>query len=111
MKYNQTLGTLLRQLREEKNIPLRKVAAYVDIDTSTLSKIERGIVLPSKDCIPAFADYFEMKLDELLIYFYTDKFLKDLITEDNYEEVLKFTKSKIEYYRSISVDQITLTFE
>jgi cytoskeletal protein RodZ len=38
MKTNQTLSTgeLIRQLREQEELPLRKVAAQLDIDTSFL---------------------------------------------------------------------------
>lgn len=38
----ESFGLYIRQLREENNLPLRKVAAQLDIDTSTLSKVERG---------------------------------------------------------------------
>jgi len=38
----ETFGEYIRRLREEMNLPLRKVAAQLDVDTSTLSKIERG---------------------------------------------------------------------
>jgi len=38
----ETIGEKLRQLREQNNLPLRKVAALVDIDTAVLSKMERG---------------------------------------------------------------------
>ena len=34
---SETFGEYIRRLREEKNLPLRKVAAQLDIDTSTLS--------------------------------------------------------------------------
>ncbi len=38
----QTIGKKLRQIREENQIPLRKVAALVDVDVAILSKMERG---------------------------------------------------------------------
>ncbi len=37
-----TLGEKIRKLREEKKLPLRTLAAYLDIDQAILSKIERG---------------------------------------------------------------------
>ena len=36
-----SFGAYLREMREKKGLPLRKVAAHLDIDTSILSKIER----------------------------------------------------------------------
>lgn len=38
----ESFGEYIRHLREEKKLPLRKVAAQLDIDTSTLSKVEKG---------------------------------------------------------------------
>ena len=39
---SMTFGSYLKQIREHKKIPQRKVAHRLDIDTSTLSKIELG---------------------------------------------------------------------
>ena len=38
----QNIGELIRTLREKEGYPLRKVAAFLDIDQAVLSKIERG---------------------------------------------------------------------
>ena len=38
----ETFGEYIRKSREEPGLPLRKVAAALDIDTSILSKIERN---------------------------------------------------------------------
>jgi len=40
-KNDTSFGEYIHQLREERNLPLRKIAAELDIDTSTLSKIEK----------------------------------------------------------------------
>ncbi len=37
-----TIGEIIRKLREEKEMPLCKLAVLLDIDQSTLSKIERN---------------------------------------------------------------------
>ncbi|MCD6365963.1 MAG: helix-turn-helix domain-containing protein, partial [Bacteroidales bacterium] len=36
------LGKELRKIRESKNILLRQVASYLEIDTAIISKMERG---------------------------------------------------------------------
>ena len=41
MQNLDSIGTQMRKLREEAEMPLRKLAALLDIDQSTLSKIER----------------------------------------------------------------------
>mgnify|MGYP000850965251 FL=1 len=38
----ENMGDYIRQLREQAEMPLRKLAALLDIDQSTLSKLERG---------------------------------------------------------------------
>jgi transcriptional regulator with XRE-family HTH domain len=38
----ETIGEKPRQLREAKELPLRKMAALLDIDVAILSKMERG---------------------------------------------------------------------
>ena len=35
-----SLGETIRQLREDKKLPLRTVAAFLDIDQAILSKME-----------------------------------------------------------------------
>jgi cytoskeletal protein RodZ len=37
----KNLGDTLREVRENKQLPLRVVAAYLDIDRAILSKIEK----------------------------------------------------------------------
>lgn len=37
-----TFGEVIKKLREDNGLPLRKVAAHLDIDPSTLGKIERN---------------------------------------------------------------------
>ena len=39
---NETFGDYIKKAREAMQLPLRKVAAHLDIDTSTLSKVEQG---------------------------------------------------------------------
>jgi cytoskeletal protein RodZ len=42
MSTETTIGEKLRELRESKELPLRKVSALLDIDVAILSKMERG---------------------------------------------------------------------
>jgi transcriptional regulator with XRE-family HTH domain len=37
-----SLGEKIRTIRESKSLLLRQVAAYLEIDTALISKIERG---------------------------------------------------------------------
>ena len=46
LKKKNLLPTKLKQLREKAGLPQRKVAASLDIDTATYSKIETGKFIP-----------------------------------------------------------------
>ena len=39
--WSKKLGSIIKEYREANNLPLRKIAASLDLDQSTLSKIER----------------------------------------------------------------------
>ena len=43
-------GSKLKQLREDAKLPQRKLAALLDIDTATYSKIENGLFALRKEC-------------------------------------------------------------
>ena len=54
----QTFGEWLRQMRDEKGVPLRVVAAAADMDQAHLSKIELGHRIPTEKQSAAIARYF-----------------------------------------------------
>jgi transcriptional regulator with XRE-family HTH domain len=54
----QTFGEWLRQMRDEKGVPLRVVAAAIDMDQAHLSKIELGHRIPTEKQAAALACYF-----------------------------------------------------
>lgn len=59
------LGALLRRLREARKEPLRVVAAAADIDSTLLSRIERGERLPTERQMTALAAHFGVPLEDL----------------------------------------------
>lgn len=56
----------LKELRELKALPQRKVAAALDIDTATYCKIEKGIMHPKREYLSILADVFEVDEAKLL---------------------------------------------
>lgn len=56
----------LKELRELKALPQRKVAAALDIDTATYCKIEKGIMRPKREYLSILADVFEVDEAKLL---------------------------------------------
>ena len=64
-----SFGEYLREKREKIGLPLRKVAAELDIDTSILSKIERNEREATNDMLPIFSKVLERDLKEVEIKF------------------------------------------
>ena len=56
----------IKQLREERQLPLRKIAAALDIDSATYWKIEKGERRAKKEYIPIIAELLETDKNELL---------------------------------------------
>jgi HTH-type transcriptional regulator, competence development regulator len=93
----QSIGEQIRKLRGESKLPLRKVAAELDIDQSVLSKIERGERKATKEQVIKIARIFNVDERDLLIDFLSDRVLYELIDEDLATDVLKVAEKKIEY--------------
>lgn len=68
----ETFGEYIRRLREERNLPLRKVAAQLDVDTSTLSKVERGERPISINYLKPLSQILKTDCKELQVRFLVD---------------------------------------
>ena len=99
IKSNTTLttGKIIRQLREEKELPLRKIAAQLDIDTSFLSKIERSERKATKEQIHKLEEIFQVEKDFLMIPYLSEKIYYELSEEDCAGEVLKVAEERVKY--------------
>lgn len=97
----ETLGATIRRLREAQEMPLRKLAAALDIDQSTLSKIERNERNANDEMIRKVAEIFNADYKELKIKLLSDKIAYELAGEDWSEEVLQVAEEKVEYFRKL----------
>lgn len=89
-------GNYLKQIRERKNIPQRIVAHRINIDTSTLSKIELGERQISISMIKGLAEVLELDYRELQIRFISEKIMRDFKNQPFLKEALKNTLNNIE---------------
>jgi transcriptional regulator with XRE-family HTH domain len=111
MNSKESFGEHIRKLREQSGLPLRKVAATLDIDPSTLSKIERGERSANKEMLPILANLFEESEEKLGVILLSDKVAFDLLSENNHKEILKVAEEKIEYLKNKNLKQGSLDFE
>jgi transcriptional regulator with XRE-family HTH domain len=94
---NQTTGEVIRKLREGKQLPLRKIAALLDIDTSFFSKIERSERKATKEQIHKLEEIFSVEKDTLMIPYLSEKIYYELSEEDCANEVLKVAEERVKY--------------
>ncbi len=92
---NVTFGDYIRKRREEMELPLRKVVAHLDIDTSTLSKVERGERPASPDYLRPLAEILELDLKEVQTNFIADKINKDFGGLEHLTEGLKEAEKQL----------------
>ena len=88
-----SFGEYLRNRREQLGLPLRKVAAELDIDTSILSKIERSERVATKEMLPTLAKTLEVQDKVIQIEFIQSTVLSELgdleFLADGLKNVLK----------------------
>ena len=101
MKFEKTFGDTVKNLREEKNLPLREVAEALEIDTSMLGKIEKNNRKPTKQLIEKFAKYFKVSAKDLTIAFVSDTVAYHVMDEEDFaSEVLKVAEKKVKYLKT-----------
>ncbi|GHU68003.1 transcriptional regulator [Bacteroidia bacterium] len=86
----------IKQLREDRQIPQRKLAAALDIDTASYCKIERGERRARKEHIPIIAELLQGDKEELLILWLVEQVMA--VVDDEKElanEVLNLAKNRI----------------
>ena len=99
MLSTERLGARLRRLRQERKLPLRKVAALLDIDVAILSKMERGERRLTREIVEKLAELYQQEPEELLILFLSDKVLYEIGHETLALKALQVAEEQIVYAR------------
>ena len=94
------LGETIRKLREEKELPLRIVAAFLDIDQAILSKIERGQRNATREQVVRLAEYFKIKESDLLVSWLSYKLVYEVADEQVALKALQVAEKKVKYNNS-----------
>jgi transcriptional regulator with XRE-family HTH domain len=86
----------IKQLREDRQIPQRKLAAVLDIDTASYCKIEKGERRARKEHIPIIAELLGADKDELLTFWLADQVTAVMADEKELSDtVLNIAKCNI----------------
>ncbi|GHT64420.1 hypothetical protein AGMMS50239_22080 [Bacteroidia bacterium] len=86
----------IKQLREDCQIPQRKLAAALDIDTASYCKIERGERRARKEHIPVIAELLQADKEELLTLWLVEQVMAVVAEEKELaDRVLETAKNRI----------------
>ena len=96
---SENIGEYIRQLREKEKMPLRKLAALLDIDQSTLSKLERGERPVSRQMIPIIAKTFGLNEKDLIVKYMSKQIAYQIADEQFANDILKAAEEEIKYLK------------
>ncbi|MCX6277729.1 MAG: helix-turn-helix transcriptional regulator [Bacteroidetes bacterium] len=94
-------GQKVRELRVQNASLLRQVAAFLEVDTALMSKIENGTRRATKEQVIKIAAFFKSDQNELIMLWLSDKIYaiidednNNTVAEDAVEYTLRQMKSK-----------------
>jgi len=88
-------GERIRELRTKQNMLLRQLASLLDVDTSIISKIERGDRQMKKEKIPLFAQILKADEQELQTLWLADQIYAVVKDEKFANEAMQAVEKKI----------------
>ena len=106
----ETFGEFIHRLRIENGLTLTKLAASLDIDQSTLSKIENHKRNTPKEVLPKLANLFNLDIKELEKEFLSERIAVLIYNQENTNDVLKLAEEKANYYKSKKITQSKIEF-
>ena len=106
----ETFGEYIHNLRVEKGLTLTKLAAALDIDQSTLSKIENSKRNVPEEILPKLSDFFKIDLKLLEKEFNSEKIANILYKENDTKELIKLAEEKANYFRIKNLQQGIINF-
>ena len=84
-----TFGETIRKQRESKGLLLRQVAAFLEVDTAFISKLERNERNASREQVIKLADYLQTQTDQLLTVWLAEKIIATINDDKQGEAALK----------------------
>ena len=88
----------IKELRIQNQMPQRKLAAALDIDTATYCKIERGERKARREQVEVIAYVLNADKKELIKLWLADKVYEVVSGESNVQDILNVVNEKILNY-------------
>jgi predicted nucleotidyltransferase len=93
----ESFGQTIQKLRKERGLPLRTVAAFLDIDQAILSKIESGQRKSKREQVLQLANFFHVEEKEFIVLWLSDKLMYELSDEDDALKALQVAEARVRY--------------
>jgi transcriptional regulator with XRE-family HTH domain len=106
----ETFCEYINKLRVEHGLTLTKLAAALDIDQSTLSKIENGKRKIPMEILPKLALAFNLDLKKLEHEYFSEKIAEIIYPQKEMHELLKAAEEKAKYFRIKKHEQGKINF-
>ena len=106
----ETFGEYIHNLRSESNMTLTKLAAALDIDQSTLSKIENRKRSVPEDILPKLAIVFNLDITFLEREYFSEKIAEIIYPYEQSSELLQLAEQKAKYFRTKNLEQGKINF-
>lgn len=84
-----TFGETLRKQRENKGLLLRQVAAFLEVDTAFISKLERNERNASREQVEKLSTFLQTSTNQLLTIWLAEKILDTINNDEQGEAALK----------------------
>jgi DNA (cytosine-5)-methyltransferase 1 len=92
-----TFGEYIKQCRSELGYTLKKVATHIDMDQSTLGKVEKNERTLSLEHFEKLSTILQTDKKKLLNYHYSSKIIDELKNYPEYGEVLKIVNEQLTF--------------
>ncbi len=106
----ETLGEYIHKLRSENGLTLTKLAAALDIDQSTLSKIENSKRTVPEEILPKLSEFFSLDIKLLEKEYFSEKIAEILYKKDDSKELIRLAEEKAKYFRFKKTQQGIIEF-
>ena len=106
----ETFGAYIHKLRSENSLTLTKLAAALDSDQSTLSKIENGKRNVPEEILPKLSAFFNLDLKKLEQEYLSEKIAELIYPQEETKAIFKAAEEKAKYFRTIKMQQGTIEF-
>lgn len=96
----ETFGEYIRRIRETKGLTLKELSESLEIDQSTLSKIERNERRLTTKLLDSLSNALDLDPKKTRVKFFSDKITLELYPETDSLEILKVAEKRLKYLKS-----------